>query len=166
MGLTIHFHGTLRTFASLPQMREVLLRHANEAEAELTDIEDENGELGRYLNDDLMDTSAPLKGFLLSFLPACEPVFFVFGKDRRMACSCKTQFTTLDNHKHIVHLLEEVAPLFEELQVIDEGGYWGTHDEAELLARRNKLAQAIDMVAEALEHGKPQARPTSAHDLN
>lgn len=166
MGLCIHFHGTLRTFASLPRLREVLLRHTNAAEAELIDIDDEVGELGRYLNDDLMDTSAPLKGFLLRFQPACEPVFFVFGKDRRMACSCKTQFTTLDNHKRIVHLLEEVAPLFEELQVSDEGGYWETHDEAELLARRNKLAQAIDMVAEALKHGKPHARPTSDHDLN
>ncbi len=166
MGLSIHFHGTLRTFASLPQLREVLLRHANAAEAELMDIDDEAGELGRYLNDDLMDTSAPLKGFLLNFRPACEPVFFVFGKDRRMACSCKTQFTALDNHKRIVHLLEEVAPLFEELHVLDEGGYWETHDEAELLARRNHLAQAIDMVAEALEHGRPQARPKADHDLN
>lgn len=166
MGLSIHFHGTLRTFAALPQLREVLLRHGNAAEAELIDIDDEMGELGRYLNDALMDTSPPLKGFLLQFRPGCEPVFFVFGKDRRMACSCKTQFTTLDNHMRIVHLLEETASLFEEFVVNDESGYWGTHDEVELLARRNRLAQAMEMMAGALAHGTPKARPMADHDLN
>lgn len=166
MGLSIHFHGTLRSFGALPELRDVLLRHAREAEAVLTDIDDQDGELGLYLNEDLMDTSAPLKGFLLSFQPDWEPVFFVCGKDRRMACSCKTQFTTLDNHRRIVHLLEDAAPLFEELHVRDEGGYWGTHDEAELLAQRNLLAQAMDRVAGMLAHGRPQAGTPVDHDLN
>lgn len=166
MGLTIHFHGTLRSMDTIPQIGNVLQRHATEPHASIHTIEDEEGELGRYLNDDLLDTNGPLKGWILNMHSDCEPLFFVFDTQGRMACSCKTQFAPLEAHKRIVALLEEVEPLFAILHVQDEGGYWGTHDEAELLARYERLNQLMDLVAGALKHGRPRAEPPGGHTLN
>lgn len=166
MGLTIHFHGKLRSLASLPQLGQVLAQHAVGPEAKLHHIDDQEGELGKYLNDDLIDITGPLKGYIVGLHRSCEPLFFVSDIHGRMACDCKTQFAPADIHIGIVALLEEVEPLFEELHVQDEGGYWGTHDEVELLSRRERLNDLIDMVAGAFEHGEPRAVRPNVHGLN
>jgi hypothetical protein len=166
MGLAIHFHGTLRSTGSQPGIGRVLQRHATAPDATIHVIDDTEGELGRYLNDDLMDTTGPLKGWIVGLHPQCEPLFFVFDVRGRMASSCKTHFAPLDVHKRIVALLEEVEPMFETFNVIDEGGYWGTHDEAELLARHERLNNLLDQVQGALEHGRPGTRPPVGHALN
>ncbi len=166
MGLTIHFHGKLRSMASLPELGRLLERHAEGPDRKLHHIDDEEGELGKYLNADLVDVTGPLKGWILAPPEGCEPLFFVFDRQGRMACSCKTQFAPLDVHKWIVALLEEVEPFFDALHVNDEGGFWGTHDDAELLARRDRLDQLIGMVAGAFKHGRPRAEPPDGHDLN
>lgn len=166
MGMTIHFHGKLRSLGSLPELGAMLARHSDVPDGKLHHIDDEIGELGKYLNDDLMECSGPLKGFIVALHRSCEPLFFVFDGEGRMAWSCKTQFAPIDIHKHIVGLLEEAAPHFESLTVQDEGGYWGTHDEVELLTRRVRLDHLINMVAGALEHGQPRAVPPKDHGLN
>lgn len=166
MGLTIHFYGTLRSMDDLPEIGKVIQRHAAQPEDQVIDVDDDEGELGRYLNEALMDTAGPLKGWIVNLHSDLEPLFFVFDTKGRMACSCKTQFAPLDAHKRIVALLEEVEPLFATLEVKDEGGYWGTHDEAELLARQERLNQLLDMVAGAFTHGRPRAEPPDGHALN
>ena len=166
MGLCIHIKGQLHSTDLLSELGTVFARYSSLPDVKVQPVDDQEGELGRYLNNELMDTTGPLKGFIIGIHPSCEPLFFVFDTRGRMACSCKTQFAPLDAHKGIVHLLEEVQPFFAELHVQDEGAYWGTHDEVELLARHDRLAHLIDMVAGAFTHGEPRAEERKGHNLN
>lgn len=166
MGMAIHFHGRLRSTGQTGALEQVVRRHAALAGAALTVVDDAEGELGPFLDEGLMDCSGPLRGWILSMHRDCEPVFLVSDPDGRMACTCKTQFAPLDAHKRIVALLKEMAPFFVELTVADEGGYWETGDEAELLARRNRLDGLIDMLSGALRDGAPRASEPKGHSLN
>ena len=66
-------------------------------------------------------------------------------------CFTKTQFGPVEGHVALVELLVALKREFlPDLEVSDEGGYWETHDLAELVRRRSLIKAAIDGLAEGL----------------
>lgn len=62
----------------------------------------------------------------------------------------KTQFAGADVHIAVVELFEALKPLLKNLEVIDEGKYWGTHDRSALL--RNLEAVELKLARVKKEH--------------
>ncbi len=66
-------------------------------------------------------------------------------------CFVKTQFGPLEGHVAVVELLAALQREFlPDLEVSDDGGYWGTRDLAELVRRRSLIKAAIDGLADGL----------------
>jgi hypothetical protein len=67
----------------------------------------------------------------------------------RELLSVKTQFSTPEIHVAVCGLLRLVERHAAQLEVLDEGGYWESGDQAELAARMEGLNAALDMLSGA-----------------
>ena len=64
-------------------------------------------------------------------------------------CFTKTQFGPVEGHVVLVEMLAALKREFlPDLEVSDEGGYWETHDLAQLVQKRSLIKAAIDGLAE------------------
>ena len=70
-------------------------------------------------------------------------------------CFTKTQFGPIEGHVALVEMFTALRREFlPDLEVNDEGGYWETHDLAELARRRTAVQAALGGLAEGLRrHG-------------
>jgi hypothetical protein len=66
-----------------------------------------------------------------------------FEANALVASFVKTQFASADIHVMLIELFRQLEPLFQELCVEDEGGYWETGDRAELLEARRQVDELL-----------------------
>jgi hypothetical protein len=166
MGLTFHYSGRIRQYEKIDEM--------------VYEVEDICKSLGwKYsvIDDD------KLKGIVLS-PEGSEPLSLTFVPNGRL-CSIisvvvnepndpfyytaftKTQFAGPDTHIALLKLLRYLRDkYFSEIEVNDEGLYWGTWDKIILLEQFAKYNYALDAVAAAISGMKaePGESPQSLAD--
>jgi hypothetical protein len=148
MGLSIHYKGNFKKSASLIGMIEEVKDIAGVHKWDFFVFEKEFPEMPA--NKD--DYNEEVYGICFS-PPDCEPVFLSFLSNRRMSSfvnldfwgkhknkkeekkylyslHTKTQFSGLENHKLIIHLLRYLSKKYlTHFKLVDEGQYWETGDE-------------------------------------
>ncbi|MER8522384.1 hypothetical protein NKI48_25000 [Mesorhizobium sp. M0644] len=154
MGVTIHFEGQLRE----DEHYAVLLREV-EAFAvtrgwPFRKIDEAEMVLHRVVDERSVDYLGPVIGIELLPHPKSEPLRFEFDRHLFMQQFCKTQFAGSDAHIEIIELLRKVAPLFDKLDVFDEGEYWELGDSSILQVNLDTVEA---LIAEALRKD-PTAR--------
>jgi hypothetical protein len=166
MGLTFHYTGRIRQYALINKMT-----------AEAEDISRSLGWKYNIIDDD------KLKGILLS-PERSDPLSLTFAPNGRL-CSIlsvmvnepddpfyysaftKTQFAGPDTHIALLKLLHYISnKYFSEIEVNDEGLYWGAWDEKILLEQFAKYNYALNAVTAALSGMKavPGETPQSLAD--
>ena len=161
MGITIHFSGRLRHFDLIDKLA-----------AEVADIAEILGWSYEKLDDNR------LRGILVTFHKDCDTLALLADRegflqfpvepldDASRYVFVKTQFAPIEVHIVIVKLLRHLKNrYFAELEVTDEGGYWETGDQGELVKRRCRLAAIMDRVAAALDHVERPADDAPIEDL-
>lgn len=167
MGLSIHYNGTIKDRALLPQLA-----------AEMKDICESLGWDYHYFDPGEEDT---LEG--IYFSPAeCEPLFLTFTPEGRLlspisqitrdmllqngldpeliyTISCKTQYAGMDVHIALIRLFRYLKEKYFSLfDMNDEGGYWET-DERELLQQQfTRYETAMASMAEMLQELRAAGR--------
>jgi hypothetical protein len=166
MGVTIHYRGRLADLTRVEDFEDRLL-----------DLALEIGGLGQIWRSHADDQPERMvRGVILNLAPGQEstsllvsPEGWLIGlvdiedaEQGRLTeppwCFVKTQFGPLEGHVALVEVLAALRREFvPDLEVSDEGGYWETHDLAELARRRGTVQQAIEGLAEGLRrHGLSQ----------
>lgn len=159
MGLSIHYHGTIKDKALLPQLA-----------AEMKDICDNlNWEYHYFEPEEKED----LEG--IYFAPEdCEPLFLTFNAAGRLlspisqitrdmlvehgldpeliyTISTKTQYAGMDAHIAIIRLFRYISKkYFSVFELHDEGNYWETGDASVLKGQFTAYEEAIRSFTEAL----------------
>lgn len=162
MGLSIHYSGSFKKSASLPQMIE-----------EVRDvIRVRNWEHFIFETDILPDEDPENTIYGICFTPPeCETVFLSFLSDRKLISPpliefgdqhdgkkenfifVKTQYAGPEIHKLIIDFLKYLsAKYFDDFMMVDEGKYWETGDEQILKAQFDRYNMLMDRVANALEN--------------
>lgn len=151
MGLTFHYAAKIRKHELIDEM--------------IAEVKDIAGSLQwKY---DIIDDDK-LKGILVS-PKECEPLSLTFAPNGRL-CSIvnvivnkpddefyysgftKTQFAGPDTHIALLKLLRYLSEkYFSEIEVYDEGLYWGVWDKKILLEQFAKYNYALNAVTAALE---------------
>lgn len=161
MGLTFHYTGKIRDYALIDEMN--------------TEVEDISKSLGwkyHIIDDD------KLKGIVVS-PEECEPLSLTFAPNSRL-CSIlnvivnkpddefyysgftKTQFAGPDTHIALLKLLHYLSEkYFSEIDVYDEGMYWGVWDEKILLDQFAKYNYILNAVTDALQGMKAKPGETA-----
>jgi hypothetical protein len=166
MGLTFHYSGRIRQYEKIDEM--------------ILEAEDISKSLDWKYN--IIDDDK-LKGIILS-PEGSEPLSLTFVPEGRL-CSVisvmvnepddpfyytaftKTQFAGPDTHIALMKLLRYLSDkYFSEIEVDDEGLYWGTWDKKILLEQFTKYNYALDAVTTALSGMKavPGETPQSLAD--
>ena len=160
MGLSIHYNGTLKDRALLPQLG-----------AEMKDICESLGWDYHYFEADEKD---PLEG--VYFAPEeCEPLFLTFTPEGRLlspishitremlvehgldpeliyTISTKTQYAGIDAHVALIRLFRYLSKkYFSHFEMNDEGGYWETNDLNVLKNQFAAYERAIQTFVDALQ---------------
>ncbi len=169
MGLSIHYSGSFREDASLPDMIEEVKEVAEAFDWPYIIFD-------RHFPENLTADSDPgdtLYGICFD-PPGCETVFFSFLANRKMSSagllyafgnstnkteqeylymvSLKTQYAGIDIHKTIVHLMRHLnSKYFHNFSVSDEGEYWETGDEKVLKENFDRYTRVIDQFSLALD---------------
>jgi hypothetical protein len=149
MGVTIHFEGILRDEAAysalLGQVREFSARQ-HWSVAELLEA---RRPLSRVRNEEAWDYVGLTRGIIVHPHDNSEPLRFEFDEKLYIQEYCKTQFAGPEIHMAIVNLLRLLQPLFEALNVEDEGEYWDTSDASGLSGHMKWVdAQIARLVSE------------------
>lgn len=168
MGLTLHYSGSFRKNASLPEMIEEVKDIATIYKWPYTIYETEFPE-----NPDDVAVKKSAYGIAIT-PPESETLSLCFAANRRMSSApllhfyadetdperksymympwVKTQFAGPETHKLLVHLLKYLNnKYFENLEVTDEGHYWETNDEQVLLETFRRYTDLLDSTFFALE---------------
>ncbi len=169
MGLSIHYRGSFREDASLPDMIEEVKEVAEAFDWPYI-IFDRHFLKKLTADKDHGDT---LYGICFD-PPGCETVFFTFLANRKMSdagllyafgnstnkkeqeylymVSLKTQYAGMDIHKTIVHLMRHLSSkYFQHFSLSDEGEYWETGDEKVLKESFDRYTRITDQFSLALE---------------
>ncbi|NBW13512.1 MAG: hypothetical protein EBR82_36450 [Caulobacteraceae bacterium] len=143
MGVTIHYEGRLRDEAAfeavIARVQSACERHGWESSRFAVP----SATLVRIVDEQEIDYVGPTKGIELMPHPAADPLAFEFDGSLFVQDFCKTQFAGPALHIAVVDLLEDIAPFFDALTVIDEGEYWGTHDEALLISNLEAFDETL-----------------------
>jgi hypothetical protein len=151
MGLSFHYAGRIADYNNIDKLVE-------EAKLLSTDL---------HWNYKVFD-SPELKG--IAVIPAdAEPLWLCFTPDGK-TCNpgnlkfrkptdefystihVKTQYAGAEVHKSLLHLLDYInKKYFAELEVMDEGNYWGTWDDTELSRRLVKYERILEIMAAELK---------------
>lgn len=171
MGLSIHYSGKIHQIEDIPQFVE-----------ELTDIAQSMGWEAQPIN---MDEAAPnFRGVILSPKGDCEPLCFIFDRERRLRAlmdllteqveptkysfftATKTQFAEIETHVWIIGLLRYLKKRYlHDLEVKDEGDYWETEDLERLREKKRFLQGMIDQLAGALQDAEPLPEGATLDDI-
>ncbi len=160
MGLSIHYHGTIKDKALLPQLA-----------AEMKDICENLGWEYHYFEP---AEKKDLEG--IYFAPEeCEPLFLTFNAEGRLlspvsqitrdmlaehgldpeliyTISTKTQYAGMDAHIAIIRLFRYISTkYFSHFEMQDEGNYWETDDLSVLKSQFTAYEMAISSFTEALK---------------
>jgi hypothetical protein len=163
MGITIAYRGRLADLARVEDFEDRLLDFALEVGG--------LAQIWRSHADG--DRRRMVRGVILNLAPGQEPASLLLSPEGWLIgladiedaergrltglpwCFTKTQFGPLEAHVALVEMFAALRGEFlADLEVSDEGGYWETHDLAELTRRRSLVQEAIDGLAEGLQrHG-------------
>ena len=163
MGITIAYRGRLADLARVEDFEDRLLDFALEYGG--------LAQIWRSYSDG--DPQRMVRGVLLHLAPGQEPVSLLLSPEGWLLglvdiedaecgrlteppwCFTKTQFGPIEGHVAIVEMFVVLHREFlADLEVKDEGGYWDTHDLAELARRRGLIQEGIDRISAGLaRHG-------------
>src|SRR5207249_1774461 len=145
MGITIHYRGRLADLTRIEDFEDRVLDFALEI-----------GGLAQIWRSHAdTEPERMVRGILLNLAPGQETTSLLFSPEGWLIgmtdiedaergllkeaprCFVKTQFGPLEGHVAIVEMFTALKQEFlPDLEVTDEGGYWETHDLAELARRR------------------------------
>ena len=163
MGVTIHYRGRLADLTRIEDFEDRLLDLALEV----------GGQAQIWRSHADQDPQRVVRGIILNLAPGQDSTSLLVSPEGWLIgltdiedaergvlaeppwCFTKTQFGPVEGHVALIEMLAELRREFvPDLEVSDEGGYWETHDLAELARRRGVVQQAIDAMAEGLQrHG-------------
>ena len=170
MGLSIHYSGSFRNGASLPEMIEEV-KDIAEVHKWGYNIHEE-----QFSDNTIDDTSSNQHIYGISFTPPnCETVSLCFLSNRKMCSvvylhflgktedkpelggssmiSVKTQYAGVEVHKIIIHLFQYLnKKYFQDFKMTDEGKYWETGDAKLLKEIFNRYTEMIQNFSSAIEN--------------
>lgn len=181
MGITIHYKGKLNkpdllnTFCDeiediAKDMNWSLNTLSNDLNKPNSSYLDENGQIKGHI---------PLKGLNVILHPKAEPLSFLFDKNGNLKnllmmtfknekelegsyIFIKTQFAPIEIHITIIKLLEYIKKKYiSNLEVIDEGNYWETHDAKILEEKFSFINKKIDQLSNIFSEIKVDSTDTS-----
>lgn len=144
MGVTIHFEGGLRDEEAYASLVNRVTAFAGARDWPSKPIAEPTARLTRVFEDVDREYVGATRGVEVLPHPGSEPLRFEFDDNLFVQEFCKTQFAGAEAHVEVVMLLQEVAPLFETFEVIDEGEYWETNNQDVL---QSHLDQTAGMLA-------------------
>lgn len=175
MGITIHYRGEINNINDVARLSAEIKEFADilgwDSREWIENWHLPNSAALEKSKDGLaLSGHIPIRGISLFPDPNCEPLFFTFCKDGRLASSMnmvimadkdidsdglwlstKTQFASADIHMAIIKLLRFVKSKYvSNLEVHDDGGYWESGDTANLQERFQRIGAAIDSLPGAL----------------
>lgn len=169
MGLSFHYSGTFNSKASLSEMVVEIEDIARIYKWKYT-VHNVD-----FPSEDYMDGSHDDKLYGISITPpGCETFSLCFLSNRRMSSgsrlkfygsstsedvkrllytlSVKTQYAGHRVHMILIQLLRYVGKKYlQELSVMDEGNYWETNDESQLIEVFKKYSHLLDQFTTAFE---------------
>jgi len=170
MGLSIYYSGRFNPQASLKAMIEEVIDIVNVHRWKFHLFND------TFCFEDLGKTEYDKKLFGICFIPpGCEPVWLSFLSNGRMCgadnlqlfgnsankeeeeylylISSKTQYSGIENHKRIIHILKYISEKYLlYFSMTDEGEYWETGDEDLLKEIFSSYNYIIDSFSNSLEN--------------
>ncbi|MBN2355773.1 hypothetical protein JXO59_06645 [candidate division KSB1 bacterium] len=175
MGITIHFQGSLKDTNQVKELVEEMVDISKSLEWEWQVLDEDwtmpmTARLVHSKDGAEIIGHLPIKGISINIHPDCEPLMLFFdsngaittpismilfdeGKIERNAISSsvKTQFAPADIHITIIKLLKYLKKRYiPDLNVIDEGEYWQSEDEEQLMKKQAFLNEKIDAVKDVL----------------
>lgn len=144
MGITIHFEGRLKDEASLEAVLGLTKRFCDERSWPYEAINQPHVTLNRVRDEKDWNYVGPTKGIEVQPHENSEPFRLEFDKDLYVQEYTKTQFAPVDIHLGLVELLQQLAPYFASLEVIDEGEFFETSDRATLEGHLNRCFELLD----------------------
>ena len=175
MGLSIHYRGRLDDVGRLGLLCHDLTDIADTMKWPWRRLDEDWGRpasarLAASKEGCRIDGHLPLKGILLTVHPGCEALRLFFDREGDLRdpiamtmapdggpapqdayVSVKTQFSSPEVHITLVKLLRFLKKRYmSNLEVLDEGDYWQTGDEAILREKMSFLSEKIDWVADVL----------------
>ncbi|MEK8087354.1 hypothetical protein WNB94_13110 [Aquabacterium sp. A3] len=144
MGITIHFEGRLKGDSAYEALIHAAEQFALARGWQAKGFLVARTTLSRVRNGEDWNYEGPTKGIELQPHPSSEPIRLEFDENLFIQEYTKTQFAPPETHKELVLLLDQLIPLFESLEVIDEGQYFETRDEELLLNLRDQCFEMLD----------------------
>jgi len=154
MGITIHFEGKATERRGVDAIVAEAESYAGSLGWPFQRFANTQITLRRVRNEEDWDYTGPTRGVVLQPHPDSEPLRLEFDSDSYVQEFVKTQFAGPETHIAIVTLLRRVQPLFESLEVTDEGEFWITNDRTLLEKQIDRCAAEIDR----LKQDQPTAR--------
>jgi hypothetical protein len=143
LGITIHFEGKLRNERCLSEAVPIAEEYANKLKWPWETIDEVEVTLPRVRDEKDWDYTGPVRGIALFPHEDCEPVRLQFDSDLYVQEYTKTQFAGPEIHIAVVTLLRSLEPLFEQLEIVDEGEYWDGSDAQRLRSLIDGCNEAI-----------------------
>jgi len=176
MGLTFHYQGTIKEIKRIATLTDEV-RDICETMNWRYQTREFEFNLDPYVMQHIGYTdksSVVLRGIMFCPHPESEWVYLYFTEKGQLASPVtlqfvdtqielefifsaftKTQFAGPEVHIAVLKLLDYLNKKYElSLQIIDEGEYWETKDEARLKCNFERNGLLIDMVAHALKGNK------------
>ena len=132
MGVTIHFDGLTEDLSSQGEILRAIEAFAHAQGWPMKIIDSPFVKLKRVIAEENVDYEGPVSGVELQPHANTEPLRFEFDSSYFLQDYCKTQFAPLGVHVQIVELLRSIQPLFQKLDVYDEGEFFETGDSTVL----------------------------------
>jgi hypothetical protein len=123
---------------------EAILEFDNDGSRGLIDIQ---SGLGFAIHPGAVSEPASFGFYYRRFANGAPPEWY-------WGCSCKTQYASLlseqhflDVHKRLIAILDRAKALGIQVEVHDEGGYWETRDDRELVRHVEKMNHILARLA-------------------
>jgi len=158
MGITIHFEGRLAGEVAFHNLTNTAKEFARTRGWGIESVELEEVALQRVRGEKDWDYTGPIRGVVLYPHIDCEPVRLEFDRDFYVQSFTKTQFAGVQTHLDVVQLLRAIKPLFQNLNVEDEGEYWNKWDTRALGEHMAQCRKAIEEVFKDKLQTNPDAR--------
>lgn len=158
MGVTIHFEGKARSTEDIKQIISIVQDFSISRNLPYYIIDEKKQTLSRVIDGTVVNYEGHVKGVNIEPHYNSERFRLEFGEDLQMSDYCKTQFAPIEVHIAIVELLESIKPYFSVLNIMDEGGYWGTNDLSTLQKERDFVNEEIIKIKNNAENIKGPVR--------
>jgi hypothetical protein len=150
MGITIHYRGTLSGRKAYEELRRIATDYAEQRGWNVVQIDTDSAMIDLIRNNQVRTYVGPLHGVIVSPGENCESLHLVFDDEWHMEFFTKTQFAGADTHIAIIELLRQLQPLFTELNIHDEAGYWETNDREIVEQRIGRINMLLDGLQQAI----------------